>query len=236
MARSRGRVSKLSSIAWPSSATRRPSASVRAAEAARGVLSEVVADRPTNAIRLARHIYEYELQIDYVLDLPRVRRSQLRADDARNRLLMVELVPELRLTKKMKRRLTEIVEKSESEAASRDWTKKRGKPEDGPTLPKFERMAQLLAARWTDRDQHYNLVYRGASAISHPGLLAADTYVELAGGKFRIRDSTADPVREVLALVTATAAFINIMDTTNWILGARHGAESRALSERLVAI
>lgn len=205
-------------------------------EAGHGVLSEVDARRSLNAIRLARHIYEYELHLDYALDRPKIRLLQIRADDAHKRLLATELVAGLRLRPKAAKSFQEIVDRAKQEAKSRGWTKKgRSAPEDGPFLPRLLQMAEVLdRSRQPGRKENYDLVYRGASSMAHPTLLAADAYIEvLDDGSTAIRSLVEDPVREVLALVTATLSLINVVDTTNWRLSGTVGGECRALLDRL---
>lgn len=207
-----------------------------ALEAARGVLSEIESGRPTNAIRLARHIYEYELHLEYVLDRPGERLLQLQADDASRRILANRLVPELKLRRRTVGAYQAIVDASSLAAKNRGWRKKKGSPEKGPTLPTMEAMAKLLDDRQPGRGWLYDLVYRGASVLSHPGLLSADTYVEATvDGSAAIRDSTEDPIREVQALLTACLTLINLLGTTNWQLGATFGEQTRSLADRVAS-
>lgn len=211
---------------------------VASIELAHGVLDAVAAGRPTNALRMARHIYEFELQLDYILDRPAVRLLQLSADGAQRALLAEELVPGLKLTEKRRRQYQVAVAKAKDAAdGRRALVPDRAKlpTEEGWRLPSLEDMAAALSSRRAGRKEDYDLQYRGASQLSHPSLLGVATYFDPDAEGFVLRPSTDDPIRAAQALVLAGRAYIDILDTTNWQLGAALGADIRAASERFLA-
>jgi hypothetical protein len=59
-------------------------------ELAEGVLSELVASRRNNAIRLVRHVWEFEVEMSWVLADPQQRIAHWRATEARRQRLTRE--------------------------------------------------------------------------------------------------------------------------------------------------
>jgi uncharacterized protein DUF5677 len=198
-----------------------------------GAISDLEAERPTNAIRLARHLFEYEQELAYVLDRPAVRLEQLYAEDSHRRLELVRLNDGLEMPPKQRA----FCEQQIARARASEARRATGQPEDGWKLPSREVRANVLESREPGRLSDYDLLYRGASLLAHPGPFGADTYVEeIAPGRYRIRGDTADPVRAKEAAVLGAVAFLNLLDTVNWLVGAARGADIRAIMDRLKAL
>lgn len=192
-----------------------------------GVIAELEVERATNAIRLARHLYEYELEFAYLSDLPGIRIDQWFAEHAQRGLILHERIPELGLRDDVVEQMRDRVEASKAAAAVRkvdaDAAGKGEKPE-GWRLPDREAMERALLDREPHRAGDYDLFYRHSSSLSHPGSLALTTYVE------------PDKWRAGQAASLAAHAFLSLLDTVNWMLGAPHGADIRELVERFEAL
>ncbi len=177
---------------------------VAARELAAGVLREVSSGAQMNAMRLARHLYEYYVQLKFVLADRASRLPALVASDAKARHQINRFSPDLRpLTVEQQLAADQhkfIVEKANSEA------KVSGKQ---AFLPKFEQMAQE-----TNIGDSYNLYYRTASALSHPGILgSSEAYLvyDESTDSFQLRDGgIVAPALSQPPLALATLCFIGI--------------------------
>ena len=182
-----------------------------------GVHAESSAGRGANAMRLARHLYEQELVLHYVAERPAVRLPQLEAEDAKARVRLARLNTGLRLTKRAAADFHGLIAKAEAKPTRGVPFDERGFP------PNYEEMAKALD-RITD---DYDLFYRGASQLSHPTLLLAETYLEMDdAGVVRLRRRI-DGQLVGQALALGLRAAVSLANRANWIVGPLPGFESR---------
>ena len=195
-----------------------------------GVIAELEAERPTNAIRLARHLFEFELEFFYLTDRPAVRIQQWFAQSARRGLTIEERVSGVRFSREAKGQMNAHIARAKNAAEER-----QGKPDtpEGWGLPPLAVMQEVAEDSQPHRAENYDLFYRHSSSLSHPGPLSGATYVQNVGGALRVRADGADPVRAGQAAALAALAFINLLDSVNWINSAKMGAEIRDLYGRI---
>lgn len=84
-----------------------------------GTISELELERPTNAIRLARHLFEFELEFFYIADRPVIRIPQFFAESAQRGLNIEDRVAGVTLPATAKRQMKARVAKAKKAAAER---------------------------------------------------------------------------------------------------------------------
>ncbi|MGD9695098.1 MAG: hypothetical protein AB7V42_05500 [Thermoleophilia bacterium] len=116
-----------------------------AVELARGVVSETAAEPPRalNALRLARHLWECEHELHYLLDDP-----GRRVEEFVNR----------------ETRLRSSLRDSDTAVGARTPRPMPAAP-DLPSVPNRQKIARLLG-----REREYHVHYRGSSWFSHPNM------------------------------------------------------------------
>lgn len=176
----------------------------------RGVLAEGLGGRAGNAMRLARHLLEQELEFHYVLDQPRPRLGQLRASEAKRRLKLVELNPGIEGGKAAIEEFEWLV----ARAKAVDRADRRAPVWERGFLPGYEGIAITL-----DRLYDYNLYYRGASWLSHPGFAGSGLYFEDDGITMRPLDAPSSPEDVAQALSLGLGSLVNLLERANWCLG-----------------
>jgi hypothetical protein len=129
-------------------------------ELAEGVISELEAQRRNNAIRLVRHVWEFELEMAWVLAEPETRIERWRVTEARRRRLMRDPTAE-RTDERLERLLAEEYERARERGAA--------------FMPNVEQMATELA-----RADRYRSEYRSLSYLSHPGLWGTANYADVS--------------------------------------------------------
>jgi hypothetical protein len=127
------------------------------AELADGVVAELDADRVSNARRLVRHLWEFEVEFSYVLADPEPRLKQWRATEARRQARI--------------RAEGEVPASPFDRLLADDY--ERAREEDG-FLPSLQQMAESLG-----RHERYRVEYRPLSALSHPGLWGTARYSDV---------------------------------------------------------
>jgi hypothetical protein len=128
-------------------------------ELAEGVLAETTANRISNARRLARHLWEFELELSFILEDPDERLKQWRAEEAR------------RWIRTREDRNAPTEDPFESLLLAGFATTRTG----GGFLPTVEEMASALG-----RADQYREEYRGLSYLSHPGLRGVSHYADVS--------------------------------------------------------
>ena len=165
-----------------------------AMELAEGVVREVQAGAGKNAMRLARHIWEADLALTYVSDLPGVRLDQALGSDAKNRLKVLNEVQSLRVSRATYAR--------HQQAAANNG------------LPNLRDMAMAVDERRgsSERTDEYSLKYRWASARSHSGLTSLDDHLGAdSNGRFLARRSGRSIRERQMALDIAIHALSRIV-------------------------
>lgn len=188
-----------------------------AIELGRGVLAEGIGGRAGNAMRLARHLFEQELELHYVLDQPLPRLDQLRASEAKRRLQLVELNPGIEGRGAPLEEFDSLV----ARAKALNHTAKQKPVWERGFLPGYEDMATAL-----DRQDDYNLYYRAASWLSHPGLAGSGLYFEDDGITLRPLDAPSSPEDVAQALSLGLGFLVNLLERANWCLGPAPGFDA----------
>lgn len=175
-----------------------------ATELAEGVAAEVAAGRLQNAGRLARHLFEFDIEMSWVLDNPAVRLPTRYAEEARSTFeRMNPAVLDRLLTPDMDPGREQLVALLASERA------RLGRSGNASVLPARETMADDLG-----RLEEFKAVYPSMSWTSHPGLSSAGRHVELDGDRVRFV-ARPNPVHAVFymgPLCRATASFATCIE------------------------
>lgn len=190
-----------------------------ARELAQGVFSEAVAGRAGNAIRLARHLFEQELELDYVLADPGPRLPQVRASDAARRLRLSKVLGTSmpRDLRSELKQLTRAAQSAEEDAVRRRKEGELVPASDYGYLPDRRVMSQA-----SDREADYDLYYGGASWLAHPGIIASELYLTDDGLALKPPGRpAANDIAQGVAL--ALGSLYRLIEKTNWILGPYPG-------------
>ena len=139
-----------------------------ARELAAGVARETRAEAPANAMRLARHLFEQDIDVHYLVDNREAALRQLQAWEARTQLTLERKVSELGpLSAAKKRRLRAVIKeayrldakaKEKEKSGAEVFASERG-------FPNYEQKAAAV-----DRLGDYAFFYGGASWMSHSGV------------------------------------------------------------------
>ncbi len=130
-------------------------------ELAQGVLREGHAGAPANALRLARHLFELDIELHYVTTNPERRFEQLLAREAKNRLGLSWNIPEgVFEDPEFGRELKRLVKDAHRADAKALKRKKNGEDVLADELgwPGYEDKAKALG-----RLDDYNVLYGSAS-------------------------------------------------------------------------
>lgn len=173
-----------------------------------GIRSEARAGRLANATRLARHLFEQQIELHYVLSNFEPRMRQRVAEEARNALDHSE---------------TEVADGSHKatlaqflqDARAREAAAEKLKKDEGKKTPADERgffPPWEQRARAVDLEDRY-VDYRQMSAIAHPGLRAAAPHVRIidASGEAQVAGVRAQ-LRQ-LVLCEGVIVFSDILAT-----------------------
>lgn len=165
-------------IETPSDATREAffaeMITVASGELLQGLVSEAQGGRLANATRLARHLFEHQVDLLYTLDNFEPRMRQRIADEARNALEQsTATFPEGGAIDTLRDTLNDARTR---QAAARE-TKKAGRKtpvDDLGFVPSLETRAQVVDL------EHRYYDYRQMSSMSHPGFRAGLIYAKQA--------------------------------------------------------
>lgn len=200
-----------------------------------GTISELELERPTNGIRLARHLFEFELEFFYIADRPAVRMQQFFAESAQRGLNIEDRVAGVTLPATAKRQMKAHVANARKAAAERAELASIAGNKDIPEpwgMPSRRVMQEIAESREPNRKENYDLFYAHSSSLSHPGPLGVATYAANKGGALHVRTEGSDLVRAGQACSLAAFSFVNLMDSVNWVNDARLGADIRELAGR----
>ena len=201
-----------------------------AVELASGVLREVDADASANGLRLARHLFELDLAMNYVAAEPLTRTQQLFMYEASTRIRIAGAFPDatwvdegfrndlLRLDQEHRRRRSTARKRKRDPGAA---------AADEPTWPKFEDQARALG-RYDD----YEIYYRAASWLSHPGVGLSELHLgeDPAARRGYAAGNSGQVVGES-ALALAVASLFQVIEAADRLVGPTPG-----VSERLAEI
>jgi hypothetical protein len=197
-----------------------------ARELAIGVISEIEAERPANAMRLARHLWEQELELAYVRASPRLRIRQMFRREAVTRLDLERFNRGVRIEKSHKAELVRLRKDARDLDAACEARRKAGEkvPASDWGLPPSRREM----ARAIERDDDFNLYWRGSSWYSHPGLTASDLHLEAdEHGRTRVRrDGRSDPELGPQAAALALGTLGGLIIGANYSLGPLPGLQT----------
>lgn len=185
-------------------------------ELAQGVLAEAAAGRAGNAMRLARHLFEQELEFGYILDEPSPRLCQWRASEAKIRLRLSKL-PGLQLDRDLQKQLRALTRWAQRKEERADDRQKRFN-ESVPFSDRGYLPNRRILAEAQGRAADYHLFYAGASWLSHPGNIASEMHFEEGGMALKSPGpSESDHIAQGVAL--AVDALYRLVDRANWVLG-----------------
>jgi len=120
-------------------------------------MSELNEGREDNAVRLLRHLWEFELELTYVLREPDQRLPQVVAGEARNYVRIGKQDPSSRFDQRLR---ADYAKSQEDKAMA--------------YLPSREVMATAIG-----RNTEYTDWYRPLSARSHPGVRAGERFADV---------------------------------------------------------
>lgn len=133
-------------------------------ELSEGTLAETRAKRPINASRLARHLFEFDVETSWVLRHPEIRVERRVAEDIRQWL---KLVPDDDVPASVN---LEAAREFVAEVRARIPAAELGN--HGDLIPSRRQMARELSPV-----EDYDLAYGRLSHVSHPGLLAGGRFI-----------------------------------------------------------
>lgn len=186
-------------------------------ELAEGVQRETGAGAPANALRLARHLFELDIELHYVTESPARRFEQLLAREARNRLSIAKhdaegAFEDPEFHKELKRLA------GEGHRAEGKATKRKEAGEDVPAddlgWPGYDDKAKAL-----ERLHDYNVLYLPASWLAHPGFEASEIHLTGGDGNVKVRASGSKPELAESALALAVVSFYRVIHSANGHLG-----------------
>ncbi len=187
-----------------------------ARELASGVLREVEAGAPANAVRLARHAFEQSLDLQYLSENPDAAIRQFEAREAKSRLAMERADEESQLPSEWAdelRQMTKAAQRLDGKARTRP-------PEEVLAIERgtvnYEQKAQAIG-----RTAEYETFYAGASWVSHPGVIASENHliVDEDLGSARIRRSGSNPALSQTALSLCLLSLVGVLESADGLLG-----------------
>lgn len=191
-----------------------------ARELALGVVRETRAKAPANAMRLARHLFEHSIDLDYLIQYPTDGTRQIEAWRAKSSLAVNkdELIALPPLSPEVERDLKRRVKD-----AHRLDGKARMRERDGEVVPApgwgFPNWEQKAAA--VSRAEDYRFYYGLASGIAHPGVGSVGSHLVAAegGSAVRLRVSGSDPTLLPSAPALALDCLVKIIEMADGCLG-----------------
>ena len=130
-----------------------------------GVRAELGAGRRHNSERLARHLWEYEIELAWLLDEPDTRMPKIMAREAQHQTRLIRQMSEAELAAFGPPELRDMFERHYEQAKA-----------DGNLPPNLSGMAEEI-----NRGSHYKRNYRLLSGLSHPGISGTGGYVQVTG-------------------------------------------------------
>lgn len=198
-----------------------------ARELALGVARETREGAPANAMRLARHLFEADLDLHYLVENPEAAIRQAEAWEARSHLDIDAKVAELPpLSAEAKKVLKTRVKaayrldgkaKDEEKAGNEVAATDRG-------FPTYEHKARAVG-----RGEDYGFFYGIASLMSHPSVTSIGHHLasDEGGAALSLRASGSDPTLTNMAPALALDSLVKVMDHANKALGPIPGFEER---------
>jgi len=187
-------------------------------ELGQGVRREADSGAPANSLRLARHLFELDIELNYVVAEPERHFEQLLSLEAKNRLAIARSdagteFEDESFRRELKRRAKQG-HRAQAKAAQR---RDAGEcvPADELGWPSYEDKARAL-----DRLDDYATLYGPASWIAHPGFVASEVHLDDSADIITVRPGGGSrPEIAQSALALAVVSLYRVISAADAFLG-----------------